>query len=588
MKKSIDPVTVEIIGNLLLSIAEEMGISIIKSAYSTNMKERRDLSTAIFDPEGNMVAQAEHVAMHLGSLLGIIKEIIKKYSLENIKPGDMFIGNDPYNGGGTHLPDITVAIPVFFHSKLIAWAANCAHHSDVGGKVPGSCAGDANSIFQEGIKIPLVRVCKDNSINNDIIEFIMTNSRLPQERYGDLQAQVAANHVGAKRIIEAYKKYKNFLVDSMHELQIYTEKRLRSGIKNLPDGEYYFSDYLDDAGVAYQETIKICVKINIKGDSMIVDFTGTHEQVPGPINMTFNGLLATVFYSLKALIDPNIPSNAGIYRAFKVIAQPGLIISASNPFPVAERIDTAMRVADVLFGALAPAVPERAIAGCNSSCTTAIFSGHDPMDNELFYVYLETIAGGSGATKNLDGLSGVQVHMTNTSNLPIEALETEFPLILVKKYVLRKDSGGAGKFRGGLGIEREFESRFNNVTFTGLGDRQLIPPWGIEGGKNGLGGVYFLKRKGKKNVRLDSKTTNIILNKGDKIAILTPGSGGYGNPLERNPEAVLIDVIEEKVSIDNAKELYGVIISKKNGYKKIDVAKTAKFRMRKYLKKNDD
>ena len=238
MKTQVDAVTVEIVGNLLLSIAEEMGVALIKSAYSTNIKERRDISTAVFDPEGNMVAQAEHVAMHLGSLLGIIKEVYKKHPAQDIRPGDMFMGNDPYNGGGTHLPDITVTQPVFVGDKLIGWVANLAHHSDVGGKVAGSTSGDAVSIFQEGLKIPLVRICEKDEVNEDIISFLMANSRIPGERYGDLQAQIASNRVGAKRLTESFDRYGDLLVDSMHELQNYAERRLRAGIRELPDGEY--------------------------------------------------------------------------------------------------------------------------------------------------------------------------------------------------------------------------------------------------------------------------------------------------------------------------------------------------------------
>ena len=578
MKRRVDPVTVEIIGNLVLSIAEEMGIAIIKSAYSTNIKERRDISTAIFDPDGNMIAQAEHVPMHLGSLLGIVKEIYKKHPRQEILPGDMFMGNDPYSGGGTHLPDITVAVPVFVKDVLIGWAANCAHHSDVGGKVPGSTSGDAISIFQEGLKIPIVKVCQDNKINEDIIEFVMTNSRIPRERYGDLQAQIAANHVGVRRMIEAYERYGSTMLDCMRELQDYAESRLKAGIKKLPAGVYEFTDYMDDGGTACPNPLKICVKITINDDTMDLDFTGTHEQVDGPINMTFNGLLATVFYSLKALIDPEIPSNAGIYRAFNVFAKPGLIVNAINPAPVGERIDTAMRVADVIFGALAPAVPERAIAGCNSSCTSALFSGKSLDDKDPFYVYLETIAGGSGASKYADGLSGVQVHMTNTSNLPVEALELEVPLIIVNKYTLRPNSGGAGKFRGGLGIEREFETRFDNVTYTGLGDRQTFHPWGLAGGCEGEGGAYYLTRRGSEPQHLPSKSTDIVLSKGDIVRVLTPGAGGYGNPKERKPSSVLSDVIDGKVTVDKARELYGVAIKREGDNDVVDEMETMKLR----------
>ena len=235
----------------------------------------------------------------------------------------MFMGNDPYNGGGTHLPDITVTQPVFVGDKLIGWVANLAHHSDVGGKVAGSTSGDAVSIFQEGLKIPLVRICEKDEVNEDIISFLMANSRIPGERYGDLQAQIASNRVGAKRLTESFDRYGDLLVDSMHELQNYAERRLRAGIRELPDGEYEFTDYMDDAGVGHPRPIKIQVKVTIRGDNMHLDFAGTDPQVNGPNNVTKNGLLATVFYSLKALIDPTIPSNAGIYRAFSVEAERG-------------------------------------------------------------------------------------------------------------------------------------------------------------------------------------------------------------------------------------------------------------------------
>lgn len=575
---SIDAVTTEIIGNLLLSIAEEIGVVITKSAYSTNIKERRDLSTAIFDAEGNLVAQAEHVPMHLGSLLGIVNEVLQNYDIEDIEPGDMFMGNDPYGGGGTHLPDITVVAPVFSGDELICWIANLAHHSDVGGKVPGSTSGDANSIFQEGLKLPIVKVCKRDKINEDIVKILTSNSRIPHEREGDLKAQIAANRVGIRRLLETHSRYGEVLTKSMKDLQIYAYTKLKAGIQKLPDGVYTFKDYMDDGGVASPDPIPIKVSIEINGDNMTLDFKGTSKQVNGPINVTYNGLLATVFYSLKTLIDPNIPSNAGIYRAFNVVCEKGLIINAEEPAPVGARIDTCQRVVDVIFGALSDVIPDRAMGCCNSSVTSAIFSGNDPIEKDVFYVYLETIAGGSGASRDFDGLSGVQVHMTNTSNLPIEALEMEFPLVMVNKYEFRQDSGGAGKNRGGLGILREFETMYDDVKYTGLGDRHKFAPWGIKDGKEGACGMYeLIPKEGEKNI-LPSKCTDIPLNKGDIVKVYTPGSGGYGNPLHRNKYKVLNDVIEKKVSVDKARELYGVKVKCVNNKYIIDEKSTKELR----------
>lgn len=578
--RQVDAVTIEIIGNLLLSIAEEMGHALIRSAYSTNIKERRDISTAVFDPEGNMVSQAEHVAMHLGSLLGIVKEVYKHYTLDEINDGDMFMGNDPYNGGGTHLPDITLVSPVFLNEKLIGWVANLAHHSDVGGKVPGSTSGDAVSIFQEGLKIPLVKVVKSGQVEKDIINFVSTNSRLPEERRGDLQAQMATNSVGSKRLKEAFTRYGDLLIDSMYELQDYAERKLKAGIMKLEDGIYSFTDYMDDAGIASNNPVPIRVRIEIQGDRMILNFAGTNPQVNGPINVTYNGLLATVFYSLKALINPDIPSNAGIYRAFEIQCEEGLIINAKNPAPVGARIDTCQRVVDTIFGALAPAVPERIIAACNSSVTSAIFSGKDPEDDDKYFVYLEVVAGGSGASKYRDGLSGVQTHMTNTSNLPVEALEMEFPLVMVNRYELREDSGGPGEYRGGLGITREYEIMFDGISYTGLGDRHLFYPWGLEGGLEGAGGSYILEKKNGTKHKLPSKCTDIQLNKGDVICVNTPGAGGYGKPISRDSRKVLLDVIDRKITPQKAASAYHVKVVKEGNSWQIDEKETNILRSR--------
>lgn len=578
-KRKVDAVTVEIVGNLLLSIAEETGAVIIKSAYSTNIKERKDVSTGIIDSEGNMVAQAEHLAIHLGSFLGVVKEIYKRYPKEKIKPGEMYIVNDPYNGGGNHLPDIAVAAPVFAGGKLIGWVANVAHHSDIGGKVPGSTSGDAVSIFQEGLKIPIIRICRDSEVNPDVMDLFLANTRVPEERYGDMTAQISANKIGIRRMLEAYDKYGDLLLDCMDELQNYAERRLRSVIAKMPDGEYRFTDYMDNGGANYPDPLPITTRITIKGDDIVFDFTGTCPQVEAPINVPYSSLLACVFYSLKALIGPDVPSNAGIYRVFKVIAPKGTLVNPVHPAPVGVMIDTCQRIPDVIFGALAPVVPERIIAAGNGACTTAVFTGDDPKRPGECYIYHEVVAGGSGAGKHSDGLSGVQVHMTNTSNMPVEALEIEFPIITINKYKFRRDSGGAGDFRGGLGIEREFEIMADGVSFTGLGDRQKFQPWGLEGGLDGASGAFFHCPKNGEIKKLPNKCTGYPVEKGDIVRVYSPGSGGYGNPLKRPVEKVLEDIIEDKVSMESAEELYGVIVTKDgSGRYSIDLPKTSKLR----------
>ncbi|MFZ5823928.1 MAG: hydantoinase B/oxoprolinase family protein [Bacillota bacterium] len=573
---AVDAVTLEILGNRLLSVAEEMGATLIKTAYSTNIKERKDCSTAVFDAEGNMIAQAEMIPMHLGSMLGIVEAVLQKYPVERLQPGDMFIGNDPYSGGGSHLPDITLAAPVFVEGQLVGFVANIAHHADVGGKVPGSTSGDANSIFQEGVRIPLVQVCRAGELIQDIVDFITLNSRIPLDREGDLAAQIAANRVGARRLSEVVARYGldryNAAVDALLD---YAEAMMRAGIATLPDGVYSFTDYMDDDGVNLGVPVAIKATVTIAGDTATVDFTGSSKQVAGPVNVPLGGTLATVFYCFKALVGPSIPSNTGIYRALKVVAPEGTIVNCSTPAPVGARIDACQRVADVIFGAMFAAAPDRVIAGSNSSVTTATFSGTHP-GNKSFYVYLETIAGGSGSFSSGDGLSAVQVHMTNTSNLPVEALEREYPL-LVQRYGLRQDSGGAGRYRGGLGIVREIRALHEGVTFSGLGDRQRIAPWGLVGGHDGAPGRFYLERASGEVRELGSRESGVLLGPEDLIRVCTPGAGGYGSPLERDPQLVLRDLQEGKISERAVLEGYGVVLTA-NG-EQVDQAATEQLRL---------
>ena len=364
----------------------------------------------------------------------------------------------------------------------------------------------------------------------------------------------------------------------MKELQNYAERRMRSAIEKLPEGVYCFTDYMDSAGPSYPDPLPIKVKISIKGNSMHFDFTGTCDQVEAPINVPYNSLLATVFYSLKALVGPDIPSNAGIYRAFSVYAPKGCLVCPTHPAPVGVMIDTCQRLPDVIFGALAPAVTERILAAGNGACTTAVFTGSMPDNPEHYYVYHEAIAGGSGASRHSDGLSGVQVHMTNTSNMPVEALEIEFPIVMIRKYKLRTDSGGAGRYRGGLGIEREFEIVGDGVSYTGLGDRHRFAPWGLACGCDGLGGAFYHIDQSGNVVHLPSKCTGRPVEKGDIIRVHSPGSGGYGDPVQRPAEDVLRDVIEEKVSIQEALNKYKVAISKGGVKYSIDKEETERLR----------
>lgn len=576
--KRVDTVTVEVVRNLLMSIAEETYGIIIRSAYSTNMKERHDVCTAVIDPEGNSVAQVESLAALLGSMLSVVPNIYEKFGKENVKPGDMFIANDPYHGGGNHLPDIVIAAPAFAGEKLIGWIANIAHHSDIGGKVPGSTSGDADSLFQEGIRIPVIRIRERDELIPSVMDILLDNTRVPQERCGDLTAQMSANLIGVQRIKEAYERYQDTLIDCMEELVLYSERRVRAVVTNLPDGEYAYTDYVDGCGEKYPDPLPIRVKVTIAGDSLTFDFTGTADQIEAPINVPYPCTKAAVFFAVKALMGADIPANEGINRAIRIIAPKGCIVNPNEPAPIGAQIDCSQRIPDAIFGALASVFPDTVVTAGNGACTTTILAGHGEIGTDNVFIFHEVIAGGGGASRRFDGLSGVQVNMTNTSNMPIEATEMEFTKILARKYELKKDSGGAGEMRGGCGIERELEILQDNVLYTGLGDRHKFHPWGLYGGLEGACGGFYLEQPDATVTQMGHKTTSKPMNKGDIIRVVTPGAGGYGDPKKRPTEKVLKDVIEEKVSVEKARDLYGVAIKIDAGEYCVDEQATALLR----------
>lgn len=579
MVRKIDTVTVEVVRNLLMSIAEETYGIIVRSAYSTNMKERRDVCTAVIDPDGSSVAQVESLAALLGSMLSVVPNIYEKFGRENVKPGDMFIANDPYHGGGNHLPDVVIAAPAFAGDKLVGWIANIAHHSDIGGKVPGSTSGDADSIFQEGLRIPVIRIREGGQLLDSVMDLLLDNTRVPQEREGDLTAQMSANLIGVQRIQEAYARYGDVLIGCMHELVTYSERRVRAVVSTLPDGEYCYTDYVDGCGDKYPDPLPIQVKVTIAGDDLTVDFTGTASQIKAPINVPYPCTKAAVFFSVKALMGDDIPANEGINRAIRIIAPKGCIVNPTEPSPIGAQIDCQQRIPDAIFGALASVFPDRVVTAGNGACTTTILAGDGAIGTDSVFIFHEVIAGGSGASLRYDGLSGVQVNMTNTSNMPIEATEMEFTKILARRYELMEDTGGPGELRGGLGIQRELEVLQDDVLYTGLGDRHRFHPWGLAGGKEGASGAFYRVSAADGSIaKMGHKTTSLPLRKGDVIRVITPGAGGYGSPKRRPAEKVLQDVMEKKVSLQAAREEYGVVIRSDGGHLEIDWPATQELR----------
>ena len=529
-------ITLEVVGSSLLTIAEEMGTALIRSSYSTNIKERQDCSTAIFDEAGRVIAQAEHIPMHLGSMLGTVEQIIARYPREQLAPGDMFIANDPYTGGGTHLPDINLVAPVFAGGAPFGFVANIAHHADRTGE-------RIRTIWDEGLRIPPIRLFERGALREDVMELLLTNFALPDQRRGDFRAQVAANRLGERRVLDLIERFGATTVRAAcDESLAHGERMIRAAIRALPDGVYRFTDHMDDDGVS-QEPIPIAVAIEVAGDTMHLDFAGSGPQVAGDLNVVFGALQATVYYALKAVLDPTIPANGGFYRAITVTAPEGTIVNARPPAPVAWRTQTCQRIADAIFGALAAVVPARVPAAGNGANSAMVFSGTDPRTG-AYYVYLETIGGGAGATAHADGLDGVQVHVTNTSNLPVECLEMEYPL-LVAEYSLAEGSGGAGRYRGGLGIRRTIEILGHEARFLGTLDRARLRPWGLQGGEPGGCGSIVLNPGTPRETAVPSKVWGFPLAPGDRVAMTTPGAGGYGKRADRAATDVESDVRNE-------------------------------------------
>ncbi|GAB3473895.1 hydantoinase B/oxoprolinase family protein [Nocardiopsis coralliicola] len=556
-ERPIDQITVQVIGNALLSVAEEMGAVLRRASYSTNIKERSDCSTALFDAAGNLIAQAEHIPIHMGSMKGLVDALLDTVGASGLKDGDVYITNDPYTAGGTHLPDITMCAPVFVEGALVGFSANIAHHSDVGGHVPGSNSGDSTSIYQEGLRIPMVRFAIEGRVNDEVLSFVTLNSRLPEERHGDLLAQLAAAHTGAVRCAELHERHGTQRIDAVcTELLAYARRRLGVALEAIPDGTYRASDWLDP-DVPGEEPIEIRTAITISKDEIDIDFAGTGRQARVAINVVRSALEATVYYALKAVLDPEIPANGGFFDAVRIDAPAGSIVNPKAPAPVAARTDACQRVADVLLAALAQAAPGRVPAGSHSSITYVTFAGTD----DDFFVYPEVIAGGSGARADRDGMDAVQVHVTNSSNLPIEALELEYPL-RVETYELITDSGGAGRHRGGLGVRRDIRVLADQADFSAHADRQFLPPRGLEGGTDGTTGRFIL-RPGTPNEETlpGGRLSGVVLRRDDVVRIESPGSGGYGPPNERPAQAVQADLRRRRISPDAARDIYGVDVA---------------------------
>ena len=545
-----DPILMEVFSNRLLSITEEMGSNLIRASFSTNIKERRDCSVGLFDAAGRLIAQAAHIPLHLGSLLGAVEAVRHDFPLAEMRDGDAFLCNDPYLAAGTHMPDISVVTPVFVSGEVRFFTANIGHHADVGGRVPGSIAADALSVFEEGIRIPATRIRHGNAsggeLDRGLLRLIAENTREPEERRLDLMAQIAANDLGKRRVLELVAQTGfDAVTSAIDDILSYTAQRLRNRIAQLKPGSYTFTTYLDDDGGG-NEKAPLTVTVHVESGQLHFDFTGSAPQSKGALNVPESGLKATVFYAVKALLDPGLLPISGLFEAVRITAPEGSIVNPRFPSAVGARSITCQKIAGAIFGAFRGLLaPEEVMASSNDVLPAIVFSGRHRRSGRT-YVYLETLGGGAGARLGRDGMDGIQVHVTNTSNLPVEALENEYPL-LVEEYGLVANSGGAGTSRGGLGIARQIRVLEDNTVFGCRSDSHLTCAEGVFDGMPGKPGRLVRNPGRPDEQELPSKVSRLVLRAGESMRIETPGGGGAGPPEQRSSERLAGDVRSGKV-----------------------------------------
>ncbi len=549
------PGELEIFRHSLKSTVEEMGITLQRTAYSTNIKIRRDHTCALFDADLRHIAQHDVAPQHVGSMVSVVPRNMEGLE-DELEPGDGVLINDPYKGA-VHLPDVMLISPLFFDGEIVGYAANSAHHVDIGGPVPGGIPNDSTELFGEGLILPGVRAVRDWEYDEEILALVTRNVRGSEMRLGDYRAQLAANRIGEQRYADLLEEYGvDETTDYLDELLEYTERRVRAAIGELPDGTYYAEDHMDGDGVV-DEPVLLALTLEVDGEEMTIDFTGTAAQNRGPLNctpaMAFAGSMAVIM----ALLGEDLPKNDGFYRPFRTITPEGTMVNPTNDAPVAGGWEIAMRAGELVTRAMSEAMPEATIAATKGIVCNVAYGGTDPRDGEP-YVYYETVAGGYGARASKDGMEAVQTHFQNTANSPIEELETEIPLY-VRKYELIRDSAGAGEFRGGLGVRRDMEFFDHEASFSLLTDRAKSEPWGLFGGHSGRKAEYVINPDTDRTMTVSSKSTT-QLEPGDVASVQTPGGGGYGDPTERDPEAVLRDVVNEKVSVEAARREYGVVL----------------------------
>ena len=549
-----DPITLEVVRNKVDGIANEMQSTLLRSSFSTVVKEGLDASASLFTPNGETLAQAIAIPIHLATLIPIVETIARTFPMDEMKPGDLYIMNDPYLGG-THLPDIAIVMPVFFDERPIAFSAAMTHHQDVGGMSPGSVPPNATEIYQEGIRIPPLKLREGNEFNHTLVEMLKLNVRVPQVFMGDIGAQISACTVGARRVAELAGRYGyGQTLRIFNELLDRSEQLTRKALEAIPDCTYSYVDYLDNDGVNLDESVRIEVAVTVSGSELHCDFEGTDPQTRGPFNAVKSGSQAAAYYAVRAVTDSSIPTNGGCFRPVSLHLPEGTLVNPVEPAPVNSRTATLKRIAGSIVGALKGALPEQIPADSAGELLVLSLGGKNLSGKP--YVVGEFNAGGSGGGPRKDGVDVIETDGSNCMNMPVEALELEAPA-RVHRMSLRTDSGGVGEFRGGLGCVREIEFLTDNIALTHRGERHRHAARGSQGGGDGAKAFSKIVRRDGTEEVVNSKLFTMV-HSGERLIVETAGGGGYGDPNGRDREAVQDDLRNRKVSERSAMNDYGL------------------------------
>jgi N-methylhydantoinase B/oxoprolinase/acetone carboxylase alpha subunit len=562
-REGIDAVTLEVMRNGFIQVCEEVTITMLKTAHSVIFNEGKDLSTGVFDRHGRLIAQDQQgCPVHIAAMPQSVKAGIEQYGVDNMNPGDVFLVNDSYSGG-THLPDVTIFAPVFWEGEMVGFIGNRGHHTDVGGMAAGSMPGDATEMYQEGLILPAVRIYAGGERNRDVWNIMLANVRLPGNTEGDIAAQMAGVQTGMRRFHSMLERYgADTLQAGIDEIIAYSERHMRAEIAKMPDGIYRFADYMDTDGITGRP-VRIQVTAHKSGSDIEFDFTGSDPQVGGAVNCVFSVTLASVWIAMLMVTDPAIHPSEGAFAPVSVSAPLGTVVNPRKPASTVSGLtETCNRIIDIVIGALAPGIPDRAMAGELGSCNVYTLGGQRPREGDgeaEQWVAILNPKGGWGGMDRKDGWTCIQDPLSNCRCQPAEALENAFP-VRVRQFALRTGAEGAGRHRGGYGIVRDLEVTSDCVVSTCI-DRSLIPPFGLFGGRDGAPNVMWLRRSGTEEWEpLSSRQSNVPLKAGDVVRIETAIGGGFGDPLERSAEDVAADVADGYITREDAERVYGVVL----------------------------